>query len=146
MAELGSGMYSQDDAMHGVEPVRTRPRQGTVAAVLLVVFGLLGLGIAWLLLVVLNDQADHGESVNGVLYALVYGQFVVSAAQVGSGLFVWQGKSWARTLAIVICSLNILGGVLSLFSGSFLQAIAGIALNAGLIRILNRPDVRDWCR
>jgi hypothetical protein len=127
-------------------PRGPRPRQATVAAILLGLFGLLGVFVAWLLVAALKDDTDHGETVNGALYALAYLQFALSGAQIVSGLLVWQGRAWARILAIVLCSVNLLGGVLSLASGGAFQAITALALNIGLIRMLTRPDVADWCR
>src|SRR5205807_2387966 len=145
MAELGSETHSKDNRGFGVASPgapRPRPRQAKTAAVLLVIFGVLTLAVTSLLLSVVNDQSDHGEAVNPFVYGLAYGQFVFSVAQVTSGLFVWQGRAWARTLAVVLCSVNILGGVVSLISGNVVQAIVSIALNGGLISILNGDNVR----
>lgn len=128
------------------EPTRpSRPRQATMLAVLLVVFGGLGLVAALLLMSIVGDSADHGQEVPAFLYVLVYAQFVLSVALAACGIFVWQGRSWARILAIVLCSLNIAGGVVSLFSGAVFQAVAGIAVNIAMLRLLNNDDVRAWC-
>ncbi|HKT00579.1 MAG TPA: hypothetical protein VJT31_13675 [Rugosimonospora sp.] len=123
----------------------TRPRQATLLAVLLAVFGGLGICAGYLLLSIVNDSASHGQSVPAVLYVLVYGQFALAAAEAVCGVFVWQGRAWARTAGNVLCSVNIVGAVLSLFAGAIPQAIAGIAINIGLLRLLNNEDVRDWC-
>lgn len=127
------------------DPEPTRPRRATTAAVLLGVFGLLGILSALLLRSVVGDSVDHGQSVPAVLYVLVYAQFALSATQAICGVFVWQGRSWARVVAIVLCSVNIVGAVVSLFTGAVLQTIAGLALNIGLLRLLNNDDVREWC-
>lgn len=123
-----------------------RPRQVWLASIMLAVFGALGLVVAFLLLAILNDDASHGQSVSGGLYFIVALQAVVSAAQIGSGAFVWLGRSWARTLAIGICVVNILGALLGLASGAFLQVILGVVLNIALIRLLMHEDVVEWCR
>lgn len=122
-----------------------RPRQVKTLAVLLVVFGVLGLLLALLLMSIVNDSSDHGQSVPAVLYVLVFAQFALSAAQAMSGVFIWQGRSWARVLAIVLCSVNIIGAVVSLFTGAIFQAISGAAINIGLLRLLNDYEVQVWC-
>ena len=128
------------------EPTRpSRPRQATMLAVLLGAFGVLGILLAFLLRSIVGDSADHGQSVPAVLYILVYAQLLLSATQAISGVFIWQGREWARVLAIVLCSVNILGAVVSLFTGAILQAIGALAINIGLLRLLNNEDVREWC-
>jgi hypothetical protein len=143
---LGSGDGTIPSAGEsGASPLaRTRPRRATTVAVLLMVFGALGVLLAFVLTSILNDATDHGETVSGGFYLLAYASLALSAAEIVSGVFVLMGRSWARMLAIVLCSLNILSGVISLFTGSF-TAIVGVLLNIGLIRLLNRDDVRDWC-
>jgi hypothetical protein len=122
-----------------------RPRPVKTLAVLLVVFGVLGLLFALVLMSIVNDSGDHGQSVPAVLYVLVFAQLALSAAQAMSGVFIWQGRSWARVLAIVLCSVNIIGAVVSLFTGAIFQAISGAAINIGLLRLLNNYEVQVWC-
>jgi hypothetical protein len=122
-------------------PRRVRPRQVKVVSILLVFFGLLGVAIAWLLLSLIDDDVNHGETVNRFLYVLCYAQFALAVLQIASGALVWQGANWARITAIVLCGINALSGVISLFSGGGFQAIVGILLNIALIRMLLRDDV-----
>lgn len=124
----------------------TRPRQASMAAILLIVFGGLGILLALLLLSLVSDEASHGSAEPGIVYALFYGQLILSAAEALSGVFVWLGRGWARTLAIVLCSINILSGVLSLFTGVAIQAIIGAVINIALIRLLASSEVGEWCR
>jgi hypothetical protein len=124
----------------------SRPRQATTAAILLIVFGVLGILAALLLISLINNDASHGQTDPAYVYVLFYLQLVLSLAEAACGIFVWQGKAWARTLAIAVCSINIIGGVLSLFSGVAFQAIVGVILNIVLIRLLANEDVKDWCR
>lgn len=145
MTTFGSDRNAPDERIPSTGIARTRPRQATIASVLLMVFGLLGLLTTWVLLASLNDLTDHGEAVNPAFYALCYIQFAVSGLQIASGWFVFQGRAWARTLAVVLCGVNILGGVVALISGAVLQAFTGIILNVGLIATLNRDVVREWC-
>lgn len=134
------------DGVPSPDPVpERRPRQVTIVSILLMVFGVLGILVTLVLLSIVNDDVDHGESVNGLAYVLVYGQIALSVVQIASGAFVWARQSWARVLAIVICSVNILGALFSLTQGAFLQVITGVALNIWLIILLNRDEVRDWC-
>ncbi|MEU4162952.1 hypothetical protein [Actinoplanes sp. NPDC026670] len=116
-----------------------------MAAVLLAMFGGLGFLYAFLLMSAVSDSSDHGQSVSAVLYVLIYVQFALSAAQVICGVLVWQGRNWARVLAIVLCSINILGAVVSLFSGAVFQAIAAIGVNAAMLRLLSGYEVQVWC-
>lgn len=122
-----------------------RPRKATVSAVLLIVFGVVGLLYTLLLWGTVNDEAGHGQSVSPVAYVLVLAQFLVSGAQVVSGAFVWRGRGWARVLAIALNSLNIVGAVISLFTGAVVLAIPAIAINIGMIRLLTDYEVQAWC-
>jgi hypothetical protein len=128
------------------EPTQpTRPRKATLLAVLLMVFGGLGLLVSLLLLAGVNDTAGHGQSVPAYVYVLVYAQFLLSATQGASGFFVLRGHNWARLLAIGLCSLNIIGGLVSLSTGAIFQAISAVAINVALIRLLNDHEVQAWC-
>jgi len=127
-------------------PDRRRPGRAAVVSIALMVVGLLGILLTWFLLSLLNDATDHGETVPSVFFVLSYLQFAVSAAQIVSGVFVWTGRQpWARILAIVVCSLNLVGGVVSLFSGNCLPGIFNVSLNIGLIAGLRDEAVYDWC-
>lgn len=122
-----------------------RPGQVTFVGILLMLFGV-AYGLAGVAaLGTVADAADHGESVSPALYILPYTQIVLAVVQIVCGAFVLPGKRWARSLAVVICGLGILGGLVSLFSGSWLDGIGAIAVNAVLIGMLNRDDTRDWC-
>jgi hypothetical protein len=116
-----------------------------IASIALAVIGLLGVATAWLLLSLLGSESDHGQTVNQGLYALCYLQMALSAAQIFSAVFVWQGRLWARALALVLCGVNIFGAVISLLSGAELQSIPGVAFNAVLIRTLMGNQVVEWC-
>ena len=116
------------------------PRQVWLVSILLAVFGGLGLMLAMLLLSAVNAAGD----VPGWVYGLVYVQFGLSGLQILSGIFVWLGKAWARTAATVVCSINLVGAVLSLLSGAFLNALTTGAVNIALIRLLRSREVADW--
>jgi hypothetical protein len=123
-------------------PEPTRPRKATVAAVLLLLFG--GIGILTTLALLSVD--DHGQSVPTAVSVLLYVQFLFSATLVLCGVLIWQGcRPWARLLAIVLCSFNIVGCLVALFTGAILQALWGIGINVGLIGLLSNDEVREWC-
>ncbi|GIJ60868.1 hypothetical protein [Virgisporangium aurantiacum] len=130
-----------DPVAEPADQIRERPRQVTWTAILLVVFGGLGLMLAMLLLSAVNDEGD----LPGWVYLLVFVQFVLSGTQILSGVFVWLGKSWARTVATVVCSINLVGAVLSLVSGAIPQAITAGVVNVAVLRMLRGREVTEWC-
>ena len=125
-----------DPLAQPADQTRERPRQVTIASVLLVIFGGLSLMLAMLLLSIVNDESG----VPAWLYVLVYAQFLLAGLQVLSGVFVWLGKAWARTAAMVVCVINLVGAVLSLVSGAIPQAITGAAVNIALLWLLAREE------
>jgi hypothetical protein len=125
---------------------RRRPRDVVIASIALVVISVLGVLETWLLLSALADSADHGETVSSAWYDLSYLQFALSGTQLLSGLLIWRGRlPWARISAIAICVVNLLAGVVTLFSGSVVPGIFGLVVNGALIRLLTKDDVYDWC-
>jgi hypothetical protein len=129
------------EADPAVRPVRHRPRRVTMTSVVLAIFGGLGLMMAMLLLSIVNDESD----LPAWIYVLVYAQLLLSGAQILSGIFVYLGKAWARKMALVICGINLVGAVLSLFSGVILQAVTAAAVNIALVRLLTGTEVAEWC-
>lgn len=123
-----------------------RPRRATTLSVLLVVFGALGMLAALLLMALVNGGTAPGRSAPAVGYALGYAQFLLSAALATSGVFVWPGRSWARALAIGLCSVAVLGTLVTLVVTAQARAVLGVAAHLALLRLLNEPDVRAWCR
>ena len=65
MSDVGPGVYPHDDDLSAYQtpatPQRTRPRQATVAAVLLIVFGALAILLTFFLYSLLSDEQDHGD-------------------------------------------------------------------------------------
>lgn len=116
------------------------PRKVWLVTILLAVFGGLGLMLAMLLLSAVNTAGD----VPGWVYGLVFAQFLLSGLQILSGIFIWIGKAWARTAATVVCSINLVGAVITLLSGAYINALSTGAVNAGLIALLRSQEVADW--
>ncbi len=136
---------AEPDAADGPEP-RRRPRQVVLVVVLLVLFGALTLVNGWAIQRIVDDSAAHGQSVPGAVYGAFSLQYALGVAQIVGAAFIWQGRQWARIVAIVVCSVNILSAVLSLVTGALYLGCLGILINAGLIRMLTLDDVADWCR
>jgi hypothetical protein len=148
-AEPQAGPPAEDPWQFGAGPTqvdRPRPRKATTAGVMLIVFGALSLLLGLLLLSLLNSDKNNGNTVSSAFYGAAYLQMVLSVAQIVSGVLVLQGRSWARVLAIVLCGLNLLGDLVSLFSGAGFQGILGVLVNIGLIRLLVNDEVVEWCR
>jgi MFS family permease len=121
-----------------------RPREVKVAAILLAVLGVLGLLLAWLVLTLLDNDRNDGQSVADGYFMLVYLQFALSGLQVVSGVLLWRGSRVGRVLGIVLCVVNVLGAIGTLASGAVAQAIFAAALNIGLIRMLADEEVGYW--
>lgn len=116
------------------------PPERPPGVTLIAIWQFIGAGL--LALVVLFALSLTGDreagSVAGIL-ACVYGIFIPIDIAIGVGM--WQLKSWARTLFIV---LAILGLVLKVFSNSLTAAdVVGIVLNLAAIIYLFQPSVRD---
>ncbi len=122
-----------------------RPSVASTGAVLLVVFGALGVLVTLVILGQFGSADDDGQSVDTIDYLIWWGQLLFSSAQIVAGVFVWRGAEWARLLGIVLCGLNMLGGLASLFGGAVLPAFVNLAANGGIIATITRPDVREWC-
>ena len=121
-------------------PPPRMPRRVMVVSALMALFGLLGVLVSWALV---SGLGAHGESVRPALYVILYTQLALSATQVGVVPFLLARRNWARVLALTLCSLNIVGAVISLLTGNF-AAIGAIALNGALIRALRNDQVWDW--
>jgi hypothetical protein len=150
-APAGWPQYSDVSTGQGVSPYPglparlPRPRKATTVSVLLIVFGALGVLLGLLLLALISHDKNNGETVSGALYLAAYLQLVLSAAEVVCGILLLQGREAARIVAIVLCGLNIVGGLISLFSGGG-TGIVGIGLNILMVRLLFNSDVAEWCR
>jgi hypothetical protein len=143
MDETGAPVHDIDAGTQRYAPRRTR--SVVIASVALMGLGLLGVLLAWTLLMALNGDADHGQSVGSWLYGLCYLQFALSGTEILSGLAIWRGGwPWARITAIVICVVNLLSALVGLLSGNVLPGIFSVAMNGALIAMLRNDEVYDW--
>jgi hypothetical protein len=124
----------------------SRPGLAGTGAVLLIVIGVLAIILSFYDIGQLHSAADDGLTVDGTDYGIDYAQMAFSLAQIASGVFLWQGREWARIVGIICCSLNLLGGIVLLFAGNPIGALINIVVNGGIIVALTRPDVRDWTK
>jgi hypothetical protein len=126
-------------ASAGWEP---RPALVRTVSILLIVFGAIGVLVTLLLLTGLNEDGDTQDVFAAVL---AYIQLVVSCVQIGSGVVLWRGTTWAPAAVMAICGVNIFFGLASLLTG-LVTALLPLVLNGVLIALVRRDDVRDWCR
>lgn len=122
-----------------------RPGLVTFLAVVFVIFGVIGVSTALGLVLKANTVIGEGYSLPLWLMLLIYGQVAFAAAEPVAGIFIRAGRSWARTLGIVLCSLKILLTGLGLLETRSLLDLGGIAVHVGLLWLLTRNDVRAWC-
>jgi hypothetical protein len=116
------------------------PRPGSIAgaALILIGFGVLAIIITLYALSELDGSGD------GIYYGIWSAQLAFSAAQVVSGVFVWRGDPWGRTLALGICSVSLFLAVIVLFTGSAIAALVAFLINGAALALLSRPDAKEW--
>jgi hypothetical protein len=114
------------------------------AGILLIVFAVLGLLLDLVLVFAANSVTADGGVVKSWVYPLAYAQFALSAGQAVAGIFLLQGKEWARITGLVVTGLNLLAFVYSLISGSGFSA-TGLAFNGIVMYLLTKKEVREWC-
>ncbi|WP_426512181.1 hypothetical protein ACPPVO_17075 [Dactylosporangium sp. McL0621] len=123
-------------------PITKRPREVWTVSILLFCFGLLGTVLSLFLAGLVAGEDD----IPGFVTFAVYAGAVLAAAEILAGVFVFLGREWARRIAIAVCVLNGLSGLVTLASGVVLQALVGIVVNIALIVNLSKDEVRYWCR
>lgn len=131
----------QHDAASGP---RRRPGRVTAAAVVLIIRGMVA---ALTIGVVLQSSSQPlADADTTIRLAVGWGVFM-AVVQVASGVFVWNGRSWARGLVFVVLGIDIgLGLLLAVFTGAFAAACGGTAVDSLIIWLLASYDVADWCR
>lgn len=118
------------------------PSRVRATAILLIVLGALGAGLS---VFVLSEQGSHESSVSPAEFLPYFVQVVASALLIACGVFLLRGREWARLGGMILCGLNILGGVITLSAGGVVPALVAIVLNLALIINLARPEVQRWC-
>jgi len=136
------------DTAVGPDETLVRPKAAGTLSVLLIVFGALGVIVTFLeIATVQSNSANLGVDVPGFVNGLLYGQLVLSAGELISGIFIRQGgRPWARILPATVCWLNIVAGLVALATGSVVQALFAFVVNGLLLWLLSRQEVSEWCR
>lgn len=122
---------------------RSRPQTVTLVALALVTSGAVGLVGVWVVLSLLDAGTRPGLSRTG--WAMLGAQLLLSAAQLGSAVLVWQGRRAARRVALAACLVNLVGTLVAPGSGG-LQAAGGALVHLALVGGLRHPHVVAWCR
>jgi hypothetical protein len=137
----------------GSEPhlsVPARPRPVTVAGVILLVTGGLGIlacgGVSYLASAA--DLSDQDRHLLTAITAILVGVAILSVVL---GFFILRGRQWARVTAIVMSGLGVASSVASLFTGgmegaSLLGSCLGTLLNLLVIGLLSGPVASDYFR
>lgn len=86
----------------------TRPRNFTIAAVLMFVYSLIGMGLEVPNLMLGTGASSQFESGGGPPFALVLINFAVGAMGLVAAYGVWQMQKWGVVLTLVLSALSIL--------------------------------------
>lgn len=107
------------------------------------VVGNLGFGI--LLRASINDVLSHGQQLANpaLAYFAEYFLFVAAIALLVAAIAITNGRTWGRTLLVVLEVLAIANGVLTLINGTP-AAVSGLVLGGLVISTLFHDTVRSW--
>ncbi len=106
---------------------RYRPLGVTLISILAVIGGIAFLGIGTILIVI-------GIGLGFVILGIAY--FVMAYG-------LWNGRSWAWTITLIISGIGVIVGIGSIIIGNF-GSIISIIINAVIIYYLYRPDVKAY--
>lgn len=114
----------------------------------LVVLALQVLGnafVGWALIDELNEDAEHGASMDGagVFYFLGYLSLALAVMLLVCAVFTVKPKEWARSVILAIEAVAIISSLISLVNGA-VGALLGIVIATVVIAVLMTDDVRDW--
>ncbi|WP_329277325.1 hypothetical protein [Streptomyces sp. NBC_01451] len=120
------------------------PKTVKVALVLVWVQALLNLAVGFLLLVLVNDDVDHGRDEGvGMLRFLAVLSLLIAGALLLCGVFAGKRLNGVRVTVIVIEALVLLSGVVGLFQGGF-TVLPGIVLAIVVLRGFSAAEGRNW--
>jgi hypothetical protein len=100
--------------------------------------------LGWVLISELNDDAEHGASVDGagVFYFLGYLSVVVAVVLLVCAVFTVRPQVWARPV-IIIEGIAIISGLINLVNGA-VAGLLGIVIAIVVIAVLMSEDSQDW--
>lgn len=101
--------------------------------------------LGWVLIDELNEDAEHGASMDGagVFYFLGYLSLVLAVVLLVCGVFTVQPRAWARPVIITIEGVAIISGLINLVNGA-VASLLGIVIAIVVISVLMSEDVREW--
>jgi hypothetical protein len=101
--------------------------------------------LGWVLIDELNEDADHGRTVDGagLYYFVGYLSVVVAVVLLVCAVLTLRPQAWVRPVIITIEALAIISGVINLVNGAVLSLV-GIALAITVIAVMMSEDARDW--
>jgi len=130
------------------QDVRTAPRPigvtiiailGAIGSILVIIAGLIFLAMGPLF----GSLGIPFLSILGGLVGVVL--LVVGLLGFAVAWGLWKGKNWARWLTIIGAVVGILGGILSIGSGSSIEsALVGFVVDALVIYVLMRADAKAF--
>lgn len=90
----------------------------------------------------LNPRGRAGLGAIGV-WAIILFVFIGSACALAA-IGLWRGDRWAYAMAIVVLSMNLLGDIVNVVSGSESRAAIGIPIVILILAYLLTQSVRDF--
>lgn len=124
----------------------TRPRNFTIAAVLLFVLSLLAGGLEVPNLMLGTGASSQFESGGGPPFPLVLLNFAIAVLGLVAAYGIWQMQKWGVVLALVLSALQILTALPAiLFAPTPFKLLAGVAViwAAAIIVLLLRPQPKS---
>jgi hypothetical protein len=101
--------------------------------------------LGWVLISELNDDSEHGASVDGagVFYFLGYLSVVLAVVLLVCAVFTVRPQAWARPVIITIEGIAIISGLINLVNGA-VAGLLGIVIAIVVIAVLMSEDSQDW--
>lgn len=101
--------------------------------------------LGWVLIDELNEDAEHGGTVDGagLYYFVGYLSVVVAVVLLVCAVLTLRPQAWVRPVIITIEALAIISGVINLVNGAVLSLV-GIAIAITVIAVMMSEDARDW--
>ena len=137
-------------------PPMARPTGATVVAIIEAILGVLG-ALAALVFIGVGSLAgglgglsgvEGGAAVGGLLAGLgfFFGIIlaIISILYFAIAYGVWQGRSWAWMLGVVVSIIALVFGVLGLSGGVSVSSLIQLALPIVVLYFLWQPDVKRW--
>ena len=121
------------------------PKNVRLAVVGVWIQAVLNLAAGGLLLVVVNDAAEHGRDEGaGLLRFVAVLSLLIAGALLLCGVFAGKRSNGIRVTIIVIEALGLLSGVLGLINGGGVSVFPGLVLTLLVLRGLGSAEARKW--